>query len=246
MKGSYLGPSFKKNEIENELINCGAKYHNLDNQNLLEKIVLELEQEKIVGWMQGRMEFGPRALGARSIIADARSPRMQKKLNLKVKFRESFRPFAPSVLFSEVNNWFDFEKDSPYMTFVANVKKDKRRLMTDEEKKLFGIEKLNVPRSSVPAVTHIDYSARIQTVHEDTNPRFYQLLSKFFIKTKCPILVNTSFNVRGEPIVCTASDAFKCFMGTELDVLVIDNFILYKDEQDKSLTNDYKKNYELD
>ena len=246
MKGSYLGPSFKKNEIENELINCGAKYHNLDNQNLLEKIVLELEQEKIVGWMQGRMEFGPRALGARSIIADARSPRMQKKLNLKVKFRESFRPFAPSVLFSEVNNWFDFEKDSPYMTFVANVKKDKRRLMTDEEKKLFGIEKLNVPRSSVPAVTHIDYSARIQTVHEDTNPRFYQLLSKFFIKTKCPILVNTSFNVRGEPIVCTASDAFKCFMGTELDVLVIDNFVLYKDEQDKSLTNDYKKNYELD
>ena len=246
MKGSYLGPSFNKNEIENELNICKAKYHILDGQNILEKVVSELEQEKIVGWMQGRMEFGPRALGARSIIADPRSTSMQKKLNLKIKFRESFRPFAPSILSSEVNNWFDFEKESPYMTFIADVKKEKRRLMTDKEKNLFGIEKLNVPRSSVPAITHVDYSARIQTVHEDTNPKYFQLLSKFFIKTGCPILVNTSFNVRGEPIVCTATDAFKCFMGTELDILVIDNFILYKDEQDKDLKNNYKKNYELD
>ena len=246
MKGSYLGPSFNKNEIENELNICKAKYHILDDQNILEKVVSELEQEKIVGWMQGRMEFGPRALGARSIIADPRSTSMQKKLNLKIKFRESFRPFAPSILSSEVNNWFDFEKESPYMTFIADVKKEKRRLMTDKEKNLFGIEKLNVPRSSVPAITHVDYSARIQTVHEDTNPKYFQLLSKFFIKTGCPILVNTSFNVRGEPIVCTATDAFKCFMGTELDILVIDNFILYKDEQDKDLKNNYKKNYELD
>ena len=246
MKGSYLGPSFNKNEIENELNICKAKYHILDDQNILEKVVSELEQEKIVGWMQGRMEFGPRALGARSIIADPRSTSMQKKLNLKIKFRESFRPFAPSILSSEVNNWFDFERESPYMTFIADVKKEKRRLMTDKEKNLFGIEKLNVPRSSVPAITHVDYSARIQTVHEDTNPKYFQLLSKFFIKTGCPILVNTSFNVRGEPIVCTATDAFKCFMGTELDILVIDNFILYKDEQDNDLKNNYKKNYELD
>ncbi len=246
MKGSYLGPNFNKNEIENELNICKAKYHILDDQNTLEKVVSELEQEKIVGWMQGRMEFGPRALGARSIIADPRSTSMQKKLNLKIKFRESFRPFAPSILSSEVNNWFDFEKESPYMTFIADVKKEKRRLMTDKEKNLFGIEKLNVPRSSVPAITHVDYSARIQTVHEDTNPKYFKLLSKFFIKTGCPILVNTSFNVRGEPIVCTATDAFKCFMGTELDILVIDNFILYKDEQDNDLKNNYKKNYELD
>ena len=246
MKGSYLGPSYKTNQIESELNACSANYTILDNESLLEKVVLELQKEKTIGWMQGRMEFGPRALGARSIIADPRSSNMQKKLNLKIKFRESFRPFAPSILCSEVNNWFDFKKDSPYMTFVAEVKNKKRLLVSQKEDMLFGIEKLNIPRSLVPAVTHVDYSARIQTVHKDTNPKYHELLSNFFIKTGCPILINTSFNIRGEPIVCTATDAFKCFMGTGLDILVIDNFILYKNDQSINLQKNYSNKYELD
>ena len=205
-----------------------------------------MSNEKAIGWFQGRMEFGPRALGSRSILGDPRSDRMQKNLNLKIKYRESFRPFAPSVLREEVNNWFELNYDSPYMLLVADVKKDKRRVMTEKEKALFGIEKLNIPRSTVPAVTHVDYSARIQTVHLDTNSRYYELISKFKEKTDCPIIVNTSFNVRGEPIVCTPKDAFKCFMGTELDVLAIGNYLLIKDHQDNLLKQKYEKSYELD
>jgi carbamoyltransferase len=196
--------------------------------------------------MQGRMEFGPRALGGRSIIADPRSPKMQKQLNLKVKYRESFRPFAPSVLCEDIGEWFEHYSDSPYMLLVANVKKDKRRIMTVKEKTLFGIEKLNVPRSSVPAITHVDYSARIQTVHVDTNPRYHALISNFKKVTGCPIVVNTSFNIRGEPIVCKPKDAFKCFMGTDLDVLAVGNYLLIKDQQDENLKENYKKFYELD
>jgi len=192
------------------------------------------------------MEFGPRALGARSIIADPRSPMMQKQLNLKVKYRESFRPFAPSVLREDVNNWFEHNLDSPYMLIVADVKKEKRRLMTKDEDSLFGLERLNIPRSSVPAITHIDYTARIQTVHANTNPRYHALISKFKEKTGCPLLVNTSFNVRGEPIICSPKDAFKCFMGTELDMLAIGNFLLIKEEQDKALQENYQTLYELD
>ena len=192
------------------------------------------------------MEFGPRALGGRSIIADPRSPHIQKQLNLKVKYRESFRPFAPSILIEDVDKWFNLEIDSPYMLLVADVKNNKRRIMTDEENILFGIEKLNISRSSIPAVTHIDYSARIQTVHEDTNPRYHALITKFKEKTGCPILVNTSFNVRGEPIVCSPTDAFRCFMGTELDILVFENYILFKEEQDLSLMTNYEAKYELD
>jgi carbamoyltransferase len=196
--------------------------------------------------MQGRMEFGPRALGGRSIIADPRSPTMQKQLNLKVKYRESFRPFAPSVLSENVGEWFEDNTDSPYMLLVTHVKKDKRSTMTDDQESLFGIDKLNVPRSSVPAITHVDYSARIQTVHADTNPRYHALISKFKEKTGYPIIVNTSFNVRGEPIVCTPTDAYKCFMGSELDVLAIGNFLLIKKDQDQSLKMNYKAGYELD
>ena len=196
--------------------------------------------------MQGRMEFGPRALGGRSIIADPRSPKMQKQLNLKVKYRESFRPFAPSVLCEDVGEWFEHYIDSPYMLLVADVQKDKRRTMTVEEKALFGIEKLNVSRSSVPAITHIDYSARIQTVHTNTNPLYHALISNFKNMTGCPLIVNTSFNVRGEPIVCTPKDAFKCFMGTDLDVLALGNFLLIKEQQDKTLKKNYEERYELD
>ena len=196
--------------------------------------------------MQGRMEFGPRALGGRSIIADPRSPAMQKQLNLKVKYRESFRPFAPSVLREDVNEWFEHDTDSPYMLLVADVQKDKRRTMTDEEETLFGVDKLNVPRSSVPAITHVDYSARIQTVHADTNPRYHNVISKFKEKTGCPLVVNTSFNVRGEPIICSPTDAFKCFMGTELEVLAIGNYLMIKEEQDDSLKENYEERYELD
>ena len=196
--------------------------------------------------MQGRMEFGPRALGGRSIIADPRSPVMQKQLNLKVKYRESFRPFAPSVLQEDVNKWFEHDTDSPYMLLVAYVKKNKRLRMTEEEDALFGIDKLNVPRSSVPAITHVDYSARIQTVNVDTNPRYHAVISKFKEKTGCPLVVNTSFNVRGEPIICTPTDAFKCFMGTEMDVLAVGDFLLYKEQQEESLKENYEKRYELD
>lgn len=246
MKGSYLGPSFSDAEIETELDRCGATYKKLSQSDLLSTVAKAMADEKAIGWMQGRMEFGPRALGSRSIIADPRSPTMQKQLNLKVKYRESFRPFAPSVLKEDVSNWFDHEIDSPYMLLVSEVKKAKRREMTAKEESLFGIDKLNVPRSSVPAITHVDYSARIQTVHADTNPRFHALISKFKEITGCPLVVNTSFNVRGEPIICSPTDAFKCFMGTELDVLAIGDYLLYKEDQDEALKENYEGLYELD
>jgi carbamoyltransferase len=246
MKGSYLGPEFTDKEIETELTACGAKFKKLLESEMIEEVASALADEKAVGWMQGRMEFGPRALGGRSIIADPRSPVMQKQLNLKVKYRESFRPFAPSVLREDVGKWFEHETDSPYMLLVADVQNDKRLAMTKEEKALFGIDKLNVPRSSVPAVTHVDYSARIQTVHADTNHRYHAVISKFKEKTGCPLVVNTSFNVRGEPIICTPTDAFKCFMGTEMDVLSVGNYVLYKEQQDEALKENYKEHYELD
>ena len=241
MKGSYLGPSYNDQEIERTLKSLGAKFEKYDEKELIDKVASELNNEKTIGWFQGRMEFGPRSLGARSIIADPRSDRMQKELNLKVKFRESFRPFAPSVLREDVNSWFDLSTDSPYMLMVADVKKNIQIPMSENDQKLFGIEKLNVKRSSIPAVTHVDYSARIQTVHEETNPKYHKLLKKFKDITGCPILVNTSFNIRGEPIVCNVKDAFKCFMGTNLDILVCENFILHKNTQDKSLQINYKQ-----
>ena len=246
MKGAYLGPEFSDAEIEAELKACDAVYKKFSENELIEKVATALAEERAVGWMQGRMEFGPRALGGRSIIADPRSPFMQKRLNLKVKYRESFRPFAPSVLNEEVNKWFEHDIESPYMLLVADVKKDKRRAMTLEEETLFGIDKLNVPRSSIPAITHVDYSARIQTVHMDTNPLYHAVISKFKEKTGYPIIINTSFNVRGEPIICTPTDAFKCFMGTELDVLAVGNYLLIKEEQDGNLKESYENFYELD
>ncbi len=246
MKGSYLGPSFSNSEVENKLKSLGANYEKKDEENLIISIANELKNKKTIGWFQGRMEFGPRALGSRSIIADPRSDKMQKELNLKVKFRESFRPFAPSVLRSDVNDWFDLNCDSPYMLLVANVKKNIQIPMSDKDNRLFGIEKLNIKRSSIPTVTHVNYSARIQTVHEDTNPRYFKLLKKFKEITGCPVLVNTSFNVRGEPIVCTIEDAFKCFMGTNLDILVCENFILQKGNQIKNSSSHYKDKIELD
>ena len=246
MKGSYLGPKFSEQEIELELSACGAVFKKLSENELLENVAAALADEKAVGWMQGRMEFGPRALGGRSIIADPRSSIMQKQLNLKVKYRESFRPFAPSVLREDLGQWFEHYTDSPYMLLVADVQKDKRRAMTSEEEGLFGIEKLNITRSSVPAITHVDYSARIQTVHADTNPRYHAVISKFKEKTGCSLVINTSFNVRGEPIVCTPTDAFKCFMGTELDILAVGNYLLIKEEQDDTLKEKYLERYELD
>ncbi|MBH98504.1 MAG: hypothetical protein CMM56_08640 [Rhodospirillaceae bacterium] len=246
MSGTYLGPEFSDDEIESSLNECGAKYLKLSQDELIEKVAAALADEKAIGWMQGRMEFGPRALGGRSIIADPRSPAMQKQLNLKVKYRESFRPFAPSVLREYVANWFEHDADSPYMLLVADIQEEKCRAMTKEEKSLFGIEKLNVPRSSVPAITHVDYSARIQTVHSDTNQKYHALISKFYEKTGCPLVVNTSFNVRGEPIVCKPEDAFKCFMGTELDMLAIGNCLLLKEEQNVDLKVNYEQRYELD
>ena len=246
MKGSYLGPSFSNSEVENKLKSLGANYEKKDEENLIISIANELKNKKTIGWFQGRMEFGPRALGSRSIIADPRSDKMQKELNLKVKFRESFRPFAPSVLRSDVNDWFDLNCDSPYMLLVADVKKNIQIPMSDKDNRLFGIEKLNIKRSSIPTVTHVDYSARIQTVHEDTNPRYFKLLKKFKEITGCPVLVNTSFNVRGEPIVCTIEDAFKCFMGTNLDILVCEDFILQKGNQIKNSSSHYKDKIELD
>lgn len=232
MRGAYLGPNFTDNEIGAELTACGAKFYKLDESTLVENVATALTEGKAVGWMQGRMEFGPRALGNRSIIADPRPTNMQKRLNLKVKYRESFRPFAPSVLREHISEWFELDTDSPYMLLVADVKEDKRCAMTEQEA-LFGIAKLNIPRSSVPAITHVDYSARIQTVHSDTNPRYHAVISKFYEKTGYPLIVNTSFNVRGEPIICTPTDAFKCFMGTELDVLSVGNYMLFKEEQDR-------------
>ena len=242
MKGSYLGPSFNEEEIETELKLLKANYKKINSENLIEIIANELNKEKTVGWFQGKMEFGPRALGGRSIIADPRSEKMQKELNLKVKFRESFRPFAPSILIEDVSDWFDLKNESPYMLLVADVKKELQIQMSKEDQTLFGIDKLNIKRSSIPAVTHVDYSARIQTVHKETNPRYHNLLKKFKEITGCPVLVNTSFNVRGEPIVCSIKDAFNCFMGTNLDILVCENFILYKKDQDKNL----KKNYQIE
>ncbi len=246
MKGAYLGPVFTDTEIEAELTESGAIFKKLSEDDLIETVATALADKKAIGWMQGRMEFGPRALGGRSIIADPRSPSMQKQLNLKVKYRESFRPFAPSVLREDVSEWFEHDTDSRYMLLVADVIVNKRRAMTEGEKALFGIEKLNVPRSSVPAITHVDYSARIQTVHADTNSRYHAVISKFKEKTGCPIVVNTSFNVRGEPIICTPTDAFKCFMGTELDVLAVGHYILYKEEQNEALKEKYEDRYELD
>jgi carbamoyltransferase len=246
MSGSYLGPQFTDDQVENELKSCGANYKKLTSDQIIKDTAKALSEEKAVGWFQGRMEFGPRSLGNRSIIADSRSEKMQKNLNLKVKYRESFRPFAPAVLFEKVSEWFEINSESPYMLLVANVKKSKQIEMTNEQKNLFGIDKLNVKRSSIPSVTHVDYSARIQTVHKETNPMFYKLIEEFEKITKYPVLVNTSFNVRGEPIVCSATDAFNCFMGTDLDVLVCNNFILYKDNQNKDLLKDYKNKYELD
>ena len=245
MQGSYLGPSFSDDEIEKKLSSLGAVYEKFSEEKMLEISAQELSQEKTIGWFQGKMEFGPRALGARSIIADARSDKMQKILNLKVKFRESFRPFAPSVIKEDLSEWFDLDYDSPYMLLVADVNKSIKREMTSEEKKLFGIEKLNIKRSVIPAVTHVDYSARIQTVHKVTNPKYYKLLKKFKEITNCPVIVNTSFNVRGEPIVCKIQDAYKCFMGTDLDILVCGNFILHKSKQTTQLKKDYKNKFNL-
>ena len=246
MKGSYLGPEYSEREIEDELRSCGANYKKLPQDILLDEVVTALVDQMAIGWMQGRMEFGPRALGARSIIADPRSPTIQKQLNLKVKYRESFRPFAPSVLREDLCEWFEHETDSPYMLLVADLQKDKRLTIKSEEEGLFGIDKLNSPRSTVPAITHVDYSARVQTVHADTNPLYHSLISRFKEKTGCPILVNTSFNVRGEPIICSPTDAFKCFMSTELDILVIENFLLTKEEQNENLKENYQDTYELD
>ena len=246
MKGSYLGPKFSDQEIKNSLNNLKAKFSKFNSKQLVEITAKELSQSKTVGWFQGSMEFGPRALGCRSVLADPRSEKMQKELNLKIKFRESFRPFAPSILREDLNEWFDFDSDSPYMLFVSEVKKNKQIEMKESEKNLFGIDKLNIKRSIIPAITHVDYSARIQTVHKETNPKYYDLILEFKKITNCPILVNTSFNVRGEPIVCSIEDAFNCFMGTNLDILVIEDFILYKDEQNKSLLKNYKNKFELD
>ena len=246
MKGAYLGPKLSEKNIEDQLKKLKARYTKKSSNEISSIVAKELSNGKTVGWFQGRMEFGPRALGGRSILADPRSDKMQKELNLKIKFRESFRPFAPSVLREEVNNWFELNYDSPYMLLVSDVKREKQIIMSEKDKKLFGIDKLNIKRSSIPAITHVDYSARIQTVHKETNLKYYNLINEFKKITECPVLVNTSFNVRGEPIVCSVKDAFNCFMGTNLDILVIEDFILYKNEQDKKLLKDYKNKFELD
>lgn len=248
MQGSYLGPRSKESEIKEYLDSVNAAYHQItDKDQLSEQLAQYLEEGKVIGLHQGRMEFGPRALGGRSIIGDARNTSMQSTMNLKIKYRESFRPFAPAVLRDKVNEYFQLDTDSPYMLLVAPVQESLRRTMTEEEQQLFGISKLNVQRSSIPAVTHIDYSARVQTIHKETNPMYYDLISKFEEKTGCAVIVNTSFNVRGEPIVCTPQDSYKCFMRTEMDILVIENFVLHKEEQ-PSLedTSDWQKEYELD
>ena len=246
MQGALLGPSFTQDEIETRLDAAGAQFEVLPEDLLLDTAADALAAGKAVGWFQGRMEFGPRALGARSILGDPRSPTMQKTLNLKVKYRESFRPFAPAVLREEVARWFELDADSPYMLLVAPVDKSRQRAMSEKERALFGIDKLNVPRSEIPAVTHVDYSARVQTVHANTNPRFHALISRFKALTGCPVLVNTSFNVRGEPIVCTPEDAFRCFMGTEIEALALGNCFLRKEQQDPALKIDYKDAFELD
>ena len=246
MNGSYLGPEFSQVEIEKELKSLGANFEILSYEDLINETSDFLSQQKAVGWFQGRMEFGPRALGGRSILGDPRSDKMQKNLNLKVKYRESFRPFAPSVLREDLSEWFDIDTDSPYMLLVANVNSNKKIEMNEEQKKLFGIDKLNIKRSEIPAVTHVDYSSRIQTVTKQNNKSYHDLISKFKEKTGCPVIINTSFNVRGEPIVNSPTNAFNCFMGTDLDYLVIGNCILDKSKQDPSLKKDYTKEFELD
>ena len=246
MKGSYLGTHYNQSEIESRLTASGAVFETVSDDAVIELTASALAEGQAVGWHQGRMEFGPRALGGRSILADPRNANTQKTLNLKVKFRESFRPFAPSVLREHVSQWFDLDTDSPYMLLVADVAKNKQIPMTTEQQSLFGIEKLNIPRSEIPAVTHVDYSARIQTVHQDTNPRYHALIQRFFEKTGCPVIVNTSFNVRGEPIVESPEDAFRCFMGSDLDFLAVGNSILRKSNQRADLIEDYKDKYELD
>jgi len=246
MNGSFLGPKFENNFIEKELKTLKANFKKFKEDEIIDILAKELSQEKTAGWFQGRMEFGPRALGGRSILADPRSANMQKQLNLKVKFRESFRPFAPSILSEEIGKWFEMDEPSPYMLLVANIKKEFQIPMNQDQKNLFGIEKLNIKRSKVPAITHVDYSARIQTVHKQTNLRYYKLIKKFNELTNCPILVNTSFNIRGEPIVCSIEDAYRCFMGTNLDILVIEDFILFKSDQSELLKDDYKNSFKLD
>ncbi|HEX2336461.1 MAG TPA: carbamoyltransferase C-terminal domain-containing protein, partial [Hyphomicrobiaceae bacterium] len=246
MLGAYLGPAFRQEEINRRLAEVGARFDTVEQTTMLERTAQDLADGCAVGWFQGRMEFGPRALGARSILGDARSPSMQKTLNLRVKYRESFRPFAPSVLNEHASDWFEIDRASPYMLMVANVAEGRRRSMTNEEQARFGIDKLNAIRSEIPAVTHVDYSARIQTVHRDTNPTYHALIEQFHGLTGCPVLVNTSFNVRGEPIVCTPEDAFRCFMGTDIERLVIGNAMLRKEQQDPSLQQDYKIGFELD
>jgi carbamoyltransferase len=246
MKGAFLGPAFSQDEIEKRLRSAGAVFSVLDESGLLNACADGLVEGKALGWFQGRMEFGPRALGARSILGDPRSPKMQSLLNLKVKYRESFRPFAPSALREDVSGWFELDTDSPYMLLVSDVVSQRRRALTDEEENLFGIDKINVPRSEIPAVTHVDYSARIQTVHRETNPRYHALISAFKERTGCPLVVNTSFNVRGEPIVCSPEDAFNCFMGTEIELLAAGNCLLRKEDQDPALKRNYKEGFELD
>ncbi|MCP5352877.1 MAG: carbamoyltransferase [Chromatiales bacterium] len=246
MKGSYLGPEYDLEDTKRRLTAVGAKFEVMSDDEIIEAAAQALADEKALGWHQGRMEFGPRALGGRSIVADPRSTTMQRTLNLKVKYRESFRPFAPSVLREDVAEWFDHDRDSPYMLLVADVAESKRIAMTAEQDALFGIDKLNVPRSEIPAITHVDYSARIQTVHEHTNPRYHALISAFKAKTGCPVVVNTSFNVRGEPIVSTPEDAFHCFMGTEIECLAVGNCFLRKEDQDPALKLDYKNEFDLD
>jgi carbamoyltransferase len=246
MKGSFLGPSYSQDECEARLKAVGAKFSVVSDDALIDSCARALADGKALGWFQGRMEFGPRALGGRSILGDARSATMQSVLNLKVKYRESFRPFAPAVLRERVADWFELDYDSPYMLLVADVVERRRKPMTPEQRSLFGIDKLNVPRSDIPAVTHIDYSARVQTVHRETNPRYHRLISAFEKLTGCPVIVNTSFNVRGEPIVCTPEDAFRCFMGTEIDVLAIGNCLLEKAPQNPALKTKYEHAFELD
>jgi carbamoyltransferase len=246
MQGSYLGPSFEQSEIEQRLTAAGACFSVASDENLIDTAAQAIAEGQALGWFQGRMEFGPRALGARSILGDPRSPTMQKMLNLKVKYRESFRPFAPAVLREHVADWFELDVNSPYMLLVAPVKAEHQRAMSEAERSLFGIDKLNVPRSMIPAVTHVDYSARVQTVHAETNPRFHALIGRFKALTGCPVVVNTSFNIRGEPIVGTPEDAFRCFMGTELDMLMVGNSVLRKSEQNPALKQDYRAAFERD
>jgi carbamoyltransferase len=246
MSGSYLGPAYEQADIDMQLADLGARFESLAPEAVVDIAATALADGQAIGWFQGRMEFGPRALGNRSILADPRSATMQKSLNLKVKYRESFRPFAPSVLWEHAPHWFDLAIDSPYMLFVTTVAEQHRRAMTADEEALFGIDKLNVARSIIPAVTHIDYSARVQTVHRETNPLYHTLLTRFHALTGCPVLVNTSFNIRSEPIVCSPEDAFRCFMGCEIDMLVVGNAVLRKAGQDQTLRVDYRNSFEQD